>query len=56
MIAVKYTNAAGWSATVTNPAVNSDASDKCGIFVGTAAAAKAAVRPRARRSATKPSS
>ncbi len=36
-IAVKYSNAAGWSATVTNPAVKSTASDECGIYLGTAA-------------------
>ncbi len=33
-IVVNYTNAAGWSATATNPAVTSKANDKCGIFVG----------------------
>jgi prepilin-type N-terminal cleavage/methylation domain-containing protein len=33
-VVVNYTNAAGWSATVTNPAVTSAANDKCGIFVG----------------------
>ena len=31
---MNYTSAAGWSATVTNPAVTSNANDKCGIFVG----------------------
>ena len=29
-----YVNAAGWSATVTNPAVTSASNDVCGIFVG----------------------
>ena len=38
VIAVRYGSAAGWSATVTNPAVKSTASDECGIYVGTAAA------------------
>ena len=33
-VVVNYTNAAGWSATATNPAVTSAANDKCGIFVG----------------------
>jgi hypothetical protein len=33
-VTVNYTNAAGWSATVVNPAVKSAANDKCGIFVG----------------------
>ena len=33
-IVVNYTNAAGWSATSTNPAVTSKSNDKCGIFVG----------------------
>ena len=35
-VAINYTDAAGWSATVTNPAVKSAANDKCGIFVGDA--------------------
>ncbi len=35
VLAVKYGSAAGWSATVTNPAVKSPTSDQCGIFVGT---------------------
>ena len=34
VIAVKYSGAAGWSATATNPAVTSAASDECGIYVG----------------------
>ena len=34
VVAITYTNAAGWSATVTNPAVTRAANDKCGIFVG----------------------
>jgi type IV pilus assembly protein PilA len=33
-VVINYTDAAGWSATVTNPAVKSAANDKCGIFVG----------------------
>ena len=33
-IVVNYTDAAGWSATVTNPAVVSASNDVCGIFVG----------------------
>jgi hypothetical protein len=44
VIAVKYGSAAGWSATVTNPAVKSTASDQCGIFVGTAAAPDASLK------------
>ena len=43
MLAVKYGSAAGWSATVTNPAVKSTASDECGIYVGTAAAPDASL-------------
>ena len=33
-IAINYTNAAGWSATATNPAVTSASNDVCGIYVG----------------------
>ena len=33
-ITINYTDAAGWSATVTNPAVVSASNDVCGIFVG----------------------
>jgi len=33
-VVINYTNAAGWSATVTNPAVTSTSNDVCGIFVG----------------------
>jgi prepilin-type N-terminal cleavage/methylation domain-containing protein len=33
-IVINYTDAAGWSATVTNPAVVSASNDMCGIFVG----------------------
>lgn len=36
-IVINYTNAAGWSATATNPAVTSASNDVCGIFVGDAA-------------------
>jgi prepilin-type N-terminal cleavage/methylation domain-containing protein len=43
VIVVKYGSAAGWSATVTNPAVKSTASDECGIYVGTAAAPDASL-------------
>ena len=43
VLAVKYGSAAGWSATVTNPAVKSTASDECGIYVGTAAAPDASL-------------
>jgi type IV pilus assembly protein PilA len=43
VIAVKYGSADGWSATVTNPAVKSSASDACGIYVGTAAAPDASL-------------
>jgi prepilin-type N-terminal cleavage/methylation domain-containing protein len=43
VIAVKYGSAAGWSATVTNPAVKSLANDECGIFVGTAGAPDASI-------------
>jgi Tfp pilus assembly protein PilE len=38
VLVVSYGSAAGWSATVTNPAVKSTASDECGIYLGTAAA------------------
>jgi type IV pilus assembly protein PilA len=38
-IVVKYGSAAAWTATVTNPAVKSTASDACGIWVGDKAAA-----------------
>ena len=34
VITVAWQSAAGWSATVTNPAVKSTTSDECGIFVG----------------------
>ena len=34
VLLINYTNAAGWSATVTNVAVTSKSNDKCGIFVG----------------------
>ncbi len=37
VVAVKYAGADGWSATVTNPAVKSTASDECGVYAGTAA-------------------
>ena len=43
MIAVEYGSAAGWSATVTNPAVKSPASDQCGVYVGSAAAPDASL-------------
>jgi prepilin-type N-terminal cleavage/methylation domain-containing protein len=33
-ITINYTNAAGWSATVSNPAVTSASNDVCGIYVG----------------------
>ena len=33
-VTINYTDAAGWSATVTNPAVTSASNDICGIFVG----------------------
>jgi prepilin-type N-terminal cleavage/methylation domain-containing protein len=33
-IVVAYTSAAAWSATSTNPAVTSVASDVCGVFIG----------------------
>ena len=33
-IVVAYVGAAAWSATATNPAVTSAASDVCGVFVG----------------------
>ena len=36
-IVMNYTDAAGWSATVTNPTVTSASNDQCGIFVGDAA-------------------
>jgi type IV pilus assembly protein PilA len=35
-IVVAYGSAAGWSATVTNPAATSTTNDICGIFVGNA--------------------
>jgi len=34
---LNYVDAAGWGATVTNPAVTSTASDECGIYVGSLA-------------------
>jgi prepilin-type N-terminal cleavage/methylation domain-containing protein len=34
VVAISYTDAAGWSATVTNIAVTSASNDVCGIFVG----------------------
>ena len=34
VININYTDAAGWSATVSNPAVTSASNDVCGIFVG----------------------
>jgi prepilin-type N-terminal cleavage/methylation domain-containing protein len=34
VITVAWQSAAGWAATVTNPAVKSTTSDECGIFVG----------------------
>ena len=34
VVTIDYTDAAGWSATVTNPAVTSASNDQCGIFVG----------------------
>jgi type IV pilus assembly protein PilA len=36
-VTISNQTAAGWSATVTNPAVKNTASDECGIFAGTAA-------------------
>jgi type IV pilus assembly protein PilA len=42
-VVITYGSAAGWSATVTNPAVKSAASDNCGIWVGTAAAPDASL-------------
>ncbi|HEX2209541.1 MAG TPA: prepilin-type N-terminal cleavage/methylation domain-containing protein [Longimicrobium sp.] len=33
-VTIDYTDAAGWSATVTNTAVTSASNDVCGIFVG----------------------
>jgi type IV pilus assembly protein PilA len=33
-LVLNYVDAAGWSATVTNPAVTSASNDVCGIFVG----------------------
>jgi prepilin-type N-terminal cleavage/methylation domain-containing protein len=33
-ITINYTDAAGWSATIVNPAVTSASNDVCGIFVG----------------------
>jgi type IV pilus assembly protein PilA len=34
VITINYTDAAGWSATVINPAVTSASNDVCGVFVG----------------------
>jgi type IV pilus assembly protein PilA len=34
VVDVNWVSAAGWNATVTNPAVTSASNDKCGIFVG----------------------
>jgi hypothetical protein len=36
-VVVVYIDAAGWSATATNPAVTSTASDVCGVYTGVAA-------------------
>ena len=33
-VVLNYVSAAGWNATVTNPAVTSASNDVCGIFVG----------------------
>jgi type IV pilus assembly protein PilA len=44
VIKIAYGSAAGWSATVLNPAVKSATSDVCGIFVGSAAAPDVAVK------------
>jgi Tfp pilus assembly protein PilE len=38
-VVIAYGSAAAWSATVTNLAVTSDASDECGIWVGDVGAA-----------------
>jgi prepilin-type N-terminal cleavage/methylation domain-containing protein len=37
VVKIAYGSAAGWAATVSNPAVKSTASDVCGIYVGTGA-------------------
>jgi prepilin-type N-terminal cleavage/methylation domain-containing protein len=42
-VTIAGNTATGWSATVTNPAVTSTATDVCGIRVGDAAAPNAAV-------------
>ncbi len=42
VLVVTYVNAAGWGATVTNPAVTSAANTPCGIYVGGLAAHAAA--------------
>ena len=38
VVAITYVDAAGWGATVTNPAVTSTSNDVCGIYVGSLAA------------------
>ncbi|HEX2209756.1 MAG TPA: prepilin-type N-terminal cleavage/methylation domain-containing protein [Longimicrobium sp.] len=34
VVTINYGDAAGWGATVTNPAVTSASNDECGVFVG----------------------
>ncbi len=43
-VVIAYQSAAGWAATVTNPAVKSASSDNCGIWVGTGVAPDASLK------------
>jgi prepilin-type N-terminal cleavage/methylation domain-containing protein len=42
VLVVTYVDAAGWGATVTNPAVTAVSNDVCGVYVGSLAAHAAA--------------
>jgi prepilin-type N-terminal cleavage/methylation domain-containing protein len=44
VVVIAYKDAAGWSATATNPAVKSVASDVCGVYVGSGAIPNPAVK------------
>jgi len=38
VLVINYVDAAGWGATVTNPAVTALSNDVCGVYVGALAA------------------
>jgi type IV pilus assembly protein PilA len=42
VLVVNYVDAAGWGATITNPAVTATSNDVCGVYVGALAAHAAA--------------